>query len=175
LRKGKTPILDAAEVRTLLDSIGGTSHVDLRDKALIGLMLYSFARIGAVVGMAVEDVFVQNRRLWVRLHEKGGKLHGTPHGAAPPTPPGIRVAYRGGSIGLSRGRPRESKWWLRRAAWTAGCPDMRQKPVGEPAATAAGVVCPGDGALTTTSVLGAAAYYGAVLRHRGLDPTLGPA
>jgi|SRR5271165_3609304 len=78
VRKGKTPVLDAAEVRTLLDSIGNTTHIDLRDKALIGLMLYSFARIGAVVGMAVEDVFTQNRRLWVRLHEKGGKLHDMP-------------------------------------------------------------------------------------------------
>ena len=78
VRKGKTPVLDAAEVRTLLDSIGGESHSDLRDKALIGLMLYSFARIGAVVGMKVEDVFTQNRRLWIRLHEKGGKLHDMP-------------------------------------------------------------------------------------------------
>jgi site-specific recombinase XerD len=78
VRKGKTPVLDAAEVRVLLDSIGGTSHIDLRDKALIGLMLYSFARIGAVVAMKVEDVFTQNRRLWVRLHEKGGKLHDMP-------------------------------------------------------------------------------------------------
>jgi integrase/recombinase XerC len=74
VRKGKTPILDAAEVRTLLDSIGGTTHIDLRDKALIALMLYSFARIGAVVAMNVEDVFTQNRRLWVRLHEKGGTV-----------------------------------------------------------------------------------------------------
>src|ERR1700733_12480788 len=78
VRKGKTPVLDAAEVRVLLDSIGGTSHIDLRDKALIGLMLYSFARIGAVVAMKVEDVFTQNRRLWVRLHEKGSKLHDMP-------------------------------------------------------------------------------------------------
>jgi hypothetical protein len=31
----------------------------------------------------------------------------------------------------------ESKWWLRRSSWTAGCPDIRQNPVGEPAATAA--------------------------------------
>jgi integrase len=53
-------------------------HIDLRDKALIGLMLYSFARIGAVVAMKVEDAFTQNRRLWVRLHEKGGKLHDMP-------------------------------------------------------------------------------------------------
>ena len=28
--------------------------------------------------MRVEDVFVQNRRLWVRLHEKGGKRHEMP-------------------------------------------------------------------------------------------------
>jgi integrase/recombinase XerC len=41
-------------------------------------MLYSFARISAVVGMKVEDVFTQNRRIWVRLHEKGGKLHDMP-------------------------------------------------------------------------------------------------
>jgi integrase len=41
----------------------------LRDRALIGLMVYFFARIGAALGMAVEDVFTQNRRLWVRLRE----------------------------------------------------------------------------------------------------------
>ena len=52
--------------------------IGLRDRALLGLMVYSFARIGAAVGMKVEDVFVQNRRLWVRLHEKGGKLHAMP-------------------------------------------------------------------------------------------------
>jgi hypothetical protein len=37
-----------------------------------------FARIGAALAMKVEDVFVQNRRLWVRLHEKGGKRHEMP-------------------------------------------------------------------------------------------------
>jgi len=74
VRKGKTPVLDAAEVRVLLASISGTSHIDLRDKALVGLMLYSFARIGAVVAMRVEDVFWQNRRLWVRLHEKAASI-----------------------------------------------------------------------------------------------------
>jgi integrase/recombinase XerC len=50
----------------------------LRDRALIGLMVYSFARVGAALAMKVEDVFVQNRRLWVRLHEKGGKHHEMP-------------------------------------------------------------------------------------------------
>ena len=53
-------------------------HAGLRDRALIGLMVYSFARIGAALGMKVEDVFTQNRRLWVRLREKGGKAHAMP-------------------------------------------------------------------------------------------------
>ena len=46
--------------------------------SLIGLMVYSFARIGAALAMRIEDVFVQNRRLWIRLHEKGGKRHEMP-------------------------------------------------------------------------------------------------
>ena len=59
-------------------AIDVTTPAGLRDRALIGLMVYSFARIGAALGMRVEDVFVQNRRLWVRLHEKGGKRHEMP-------------------------------------------------------------------------------------------------
>jgi integrase len=50
----------------------------LRDRALIGLMVYTFARVGAAVSMRVEDFFVQGRRGWVRLHEKGGKEHEMP-------------------------------------------------------------------------------------------------
>jgi integrase len=50
----------------------------LRNRALIALMVYSFARIGAALAMKVEDVFVQDRRLWVRLYEKGGKRHDMP-------------------------------------------------------------------------------------------------
>src|SRR5208283_603648 len=47
----------------------------LRDRALIGIMVYTFARVGAVIRMRVEDVYVQGRRTWARLHEKGGKRH----------------------------------------------------------------------------------------------------
>jgi site-specific recombinase XerC len=75
---GQTPVLDPSEARALLDSIDVSKHAGLRDRALIGLMVYSFARIGAALGMAVEDVFTQNRRLWVRLREKGGKRHAMP-------------------------------------------------------------------------------------------------
>jgi site-specific recombinase XerD len=77
-RSGKTPVLDPAEARQLIDAIDVTKPVGLRDRALIGLMAFSFSRIGAATAMKVEDVFVQNRRLWVRLHEKGGKRHEMP-------------------------------------------------------------------------------------------------
>jgi site-specific recombinase XerC len=75
---GQTSVLDPSEARALLDSIDVSTHAGLRDRALIGLMVYSFARIGAALGMAVEDVFTQNRRLWVLLREKGGKRHAMP-------------------------------------------------------------------------------------------------
>jgi len=78
VKRGKTPVLDPSEARALLDGIDVTTPVGLRDRALIGLMVYSFARIGAALAMKVEDVYVQNRRLWVRLHEKGGKRHEMP-------------------------------------------------------------------------------------------------
>src|SRR5207248_1252669 len=75
---GQTPVLDPSEARALLDSIDIATHAGLRDRALIGLMVYSFARIGAALGMAIDDVFTQHRRLWVRLREKGGKRHAMP-------------------------------------------------------------------------------------------------
>jgi site-specific recombinase XerC len=73
VRRGKTPELDPIEARRLIDAIDASTVIGLRDRALIGLMVYSFARIGATIGMRVEDVYTQNRRLWVRLHEKGAR------------------------------------------------------------------------------------------------------
>lgn len=78
VRKGKTPVLNADEARTLLDSINNSTVVGLRDRAVIALMVYTFARVGAAITMKVEDYFIQGRRGWVRLHEKGGKRHEVP-------------------------------------------------------------------------------------------------
>jgi site-specific recombinase XerD len=78
IKRGKTPVLAAEEARLLLDSIDVSSVVGLRDRALIGLMTYTFARVGAVIAMNVEDYYPQGRRWWVRLHEKGGKRHEMP-------------------------------------------------------------------------------------------------
>jgi site-specific recombinase XerC len=69
----------ADEARELLDAIDTSTIVGLRDRALIALMTFTFARVGAAAGkMRVEDVYVQGRRTWVRLHEKGGKRHEMP-------------------------------------------------------------------------------------------------
>jgi integrase/recombinase XerD len=77
-KRGKTPVLTADEARKLLDSINITTVIGLRDRALIGVMVYSFARVSAAVFMKVEDYYAEGKRWWLRLHEKGGKRHDVP-------------------------------------------------------------------------------------------------
>jgi integrase/recombinase XerD len=78
VKTGRTPVLSAEETRILLDCINVNTIAGLRDRAMIGVMVYSFARVGAVVGMNVEDYFQEGKRWWFRLHEKGGKRHEVP-------------------------------------------------------------------------------------------------
>jgi site-specific recombinase XerD len=56
VKTGKTSVLDAAEWRTLIDSIPTDTVRDLRDRALLATLTYSFARIGAALKMKVEDL-----------------------------------------------------------------------------------------------------------------------
>jgi site-specific recombinase XerD len=72
VKKGKTPVLLGDEARTLLDSTEVSTMTGLRDRALIALLIYSFARISAAL------CYPQGKRWWVRLHEKGGKQHEMP-------------------------------------------------------------------------------------------------
>jgi site-specific recombinase XerC len=78
VKTGKTTVLDAEQARRLIDSIDTSMVVGLRDRALISVMTFAFARIGAVVAMRVEDYYPKSKRWWVRLHEKGGKRHEMP-------------------------------------------------------------------------------------------------
>ena len=68
----------ADQARQLLDSIDVTELSGLRDRALIGVMVYSFARVSAAAAVRVEDYFEHGKRAWLRLHEKGGKRHEVP-------------------------------------------------------------------------------------------------
>jgi site-specific recombinase XerD len=100
VKQGKTPVLTADEAKHLLASIvpdpkPGTGTPDgddeadrlhhpkptiaqLRDRALIAVMVFSFARVSAALAMKVEDYYSEGRRAWFRLHEKGGKRHKVP-------------------------------------------------------------------------------------------------
>jgi integrase len=78
VKTGKTPVLEAAEWRKLLDSIPATTLRDMRDRALIATLTYSFARITAALKMKVEDLRPRGAGWTVRLHEKGGKEHAMP-------------------------------------------------------------------------------------------------
>ena len=100
IKQGKTPVLTADEAKQLLASIvpepkPGTAMSDrdddadrphhprptiaqLRDRALIAVMVFSFARVSAALAMNVEDYYTEGRRAWFRLHEKGGKRHRVP-------------------------------------------------------------------------------------------------
>lgn len=76
--EGKTPILSAGETRQLLDSIDVTHVWGLRNRALMGVLVFSCARVSAVVGMKLEDYFQEGKEWKLRLHEKRGKLHVVP-------------------------------------------------------------------------------------------------
>jgi site-specific recombinase XerD len=75
VKTGSTPVLEDAEMRKLLDSIPTTTLRDLRDRALIATLTYSFARVTAAIKMKVEDLRPRGAGWNVRLHEKGGKQH----------------------------------------------------------------------------------------------------
>ena len=73
IKVGKTPVLERDEMRQLFDSFDLSHIAGLRDRALIGLMTYTFARISAVITMDVKDVLLRGGQHRIRLHEKGGK------------------------------------------------------------------------------------------------------
>ena len=62
VKRGKTPVLSAKETRALLYGIDGTNLVGLRDRAFLGILVYSFARVSAAVSLRVADYYTQRRR-----------------------------------------------------------------------------------------------------------------
>ncbi|MGF6786988.1 site-specific recombinase XerC [Paraburkholderia sp. 35.1] len=102
-RKGKTTVLEASEARQLLDRIDVTTPVGLRDRALIALMVFSFARVGTALAMRVDDVYVQHRRLWCACARKaasGTRCRVTIHWKRICTPTSMARA----SVPIRRGR-----------------------------------------------------------------------
>src|SRR5580693_10407342 len=71
--EGKTPAFVDGEVQRLLDAVETSTHTGLRDRALLGTLAYTVARIGAVVNLKVEDYYPSGKRFLLRFKEKGGK------------------------------------------------------------------------------------------------------
>lgn len=71
--EGKTPAFSVEEMKQLFVSFDVESVVGLRDRALIGVMAYTFARVEAATNLRVRDYVQQGRRSFIRLREKGGK------------------------------------------------------------------------------------------------------
>ena len=137
VQRGKTPILAADEAKRLIASIPIDTPVGLRDRALIALMTYSFARVSAATGMNVEDLIQTAGRSWVRLHEKRGKVHELPvhhklldhldaylalarHRDQPKAPLFRTARGRSGQLGLQRLSRHDAYAMVRRRALAAG-------------------------------------------------------
>jgi integrase/recombinase XerC len=72
--QGLTPAPTGPEVDAILQAIDVSKPSGLRDRALIAVMVFTFARISAALALKVADVELRGRRLHLMLKEKGGKV-----------------------------------------------------------------------------------------------------
>ena len=121
VKVGVTPVLEGGEWRGLLDAVPIEAVRDLRDRALIATLTYSFARIDAALKMKVEDLRPRGAGWTIRLHEKGGKqqsmpwpMRCTPTSQRPALPRTARASCSAPARGMWRRRSRSSRWTKRR-------------------------------------------------------------
>jgi integrase len=135
-------VLDGVEWRRLLDRIPTATLRDLRDRALIATLTYSFARITAALKMKVEDLLPRGAGWTVRLHEKGGKEHAMPCHHA------LAEALR--AYIVTAGITEDRKGWLFRSAPRHKANALTDRPMNQYAAwlmirrraAAAGITAP---------------------------------
>lgn len=77
-RTGKTPVIIPEQVRQILDSIPCITQADYRDRALIGLMVFSFFRVSAALSLTLKDYELRGAQRWIIGEEKGSKRHEMP-------------------------------------------------------------------------------------------------
>lgn len=78
ISEGKTPILSSEDARSLFSSIDTSKLIGMRDRAIMALMLYTFARVGAVSKLKVSDFYCVGDEWHIRLKEKGSKQRDLP-------------------------------------------------------------------------------------------------
>ena len=73
-----TPVFEEDEIKAFLGAIKLNSLLDIRDKSICSTLLYTWARVSALVALKVEDYYRRKGERWLRLQEKRGKIHEVP-------------------------------------------------------------------------------------------------
>ncbi len=76
--EGKTPEITIQQARKLMRSINTNTVVGLRDRAVIGILIYTAARVGAVAKLRHGDFYDLGDQHCLRFTEKGGKSREIP-------------------------------------------------------------------------------------------------
>ena len=76
--EGKTPQIGVEQARTLLKSIDVSSPVGLRDRAVLAVLVYTAARVGAVAKLTLKSLVHDGAQYSLRFLEKGGKSREIP-------------------------------------------------------------------------------------------------
>ena len=76
--EGKTPEIGPDQARTLLKSIDVSNPVGLRDRAVLAVLVYTAARVGAVAKLTMKSLKHDGAQYTLRFAEKGGKSREIP-------------------------------------------------------------------------------------------------
>lgn len=76
--EGKTPEIGVVPARRLLRSIDTSGIVGLRDRAIIGILIYTAVRVGAIASLQAGDFYDVGTQFCLRFSEKGGKSREIP-------------------------------------------------------------------------------------------------
>jgi integrase/recombinase XerD len=76
--EGKTPEISAKQARNLLGSIDTSNLVGLRDRAILAVLIYTAARVGAVAKLTLKSLKHDGTQYSLRFSEKGGKSREIP-------------------------------------------------------------------------------------------------
>ena len=76
--EGKTPEITIKQARKLLSSIDTDTVVGLRDKAVMSILIYTAARVGAVARLKVKDLYDTGDQYCLHFLDKGGKSREIP-------------------------------------------------------------------------------------------------
>ena len=76
--EGKTPEIKPDQIAKLLTSIDVSTRVGLRDRAVLAVLIYTAARVGAVAKLTLKSVRHDGSQYSLRFSEKGGKSREIP-------------------------------------------------------------------------------------------------